>query len=127
MARAPKSEVDKLMAVLNEVRYGSGCLAQELQSFAHHVDRDAGIASVAFDRARSLHGEDPMQCNRCGYALACLGVVRRNIERGPHHGGTTHLHPIEAYQMQKVGGGECERDLIDPLEQRLGELGLLEV
>ena len=125
MAEMSKAAIDAINRVCDEVRYGSGCLAQELDSFADHVDRDAGITSVAFDRARYLHG-DPFKCHKCGYALASLNLVKPNIARGPTHGGLTRLYPMEAYRLQKISDGNCERGLIESLEACLGSLGLLE-
>ena len=125
MAELPSEKVQHILDVMDEVRYGSGCLAQELESFADHVDRDAGITSVAFDRTRHLHG-DPFKCHKCGYALASLNLVKPNIARGPTHGGLTRLYPMEAYRLQRISDGDCERNLIEPLETRLNTLGLLE-
>lgn len=121
---SPK-RVEAIVRAVNEATYGSGCLALELDSFAHYADHDAGITSLAFDTARSRHasrGGAVLKCHKCDYALKPKHSVQRNVPRSPQGGGATRIYPMEAYKLERISEGDCPR--IESLEQRLGELGL---
>lgn len=99
------------------------CLGFGLDSFAHHVDTDAGVASVAFDSARNRFddGQSRLQCRSCGFCLRPRRQVQENrlLE--------IHLYPVAAYEMEVISEGECPYGQIEPLKQRLGEVGLLNI
>lgn len=99
------------------------CLAFRLDSFAHYVDADAGVASVAFDSARNRFddGRSRLQCRSCGFCLRPRRQVRENRPL------EIHLYPVGAYEMEVISEGECPHGQIESLKQRLGKVGLLNI